>query len=53
MTDAELDRCYTALCEALGQAGVILGEGFDPGAALDGVSFANPLDPTFDLATLE
>jgi predicted nucleic acid-binding protein len=37
----------------LGQAGVILSEVFNPGVVLDGVSFANPLDPAFDLAALE
>ena len=37
----------------LGQVGVILSEDFNPGAVLDGVSFANPLDPTFDLAALD
>jgi hypothetical protein len=31
---------------------VVLSENFDPGAVLDGVSFANPLDPEFDLAAL-
>src|SRR5919107_482698 len=36
----------------LGQVGVILSEDFNPGAVLDGVSFANPLDPAFDLAVL-
>ena len=36
----------------LGQVGVILSEDFNPGAVLDGVSFANPLDPTFDLLAL-
>ena len=36
----------------LGQVGVILSEDFNPGAVLDGVSFANPLDPAFDLAAL-
>jgi predicted nucleic acid-binding protein len=36
----------------LGQVGVILSEDFNPGAVLDGVSFTNPLDPTFDLAAL-
>jgi predicted nucleic acid-binding protein len=36
----------------LGQAGVILSEDFNPGAVLDGVSFANPLDPAFDLLAL-
>jgi len=37
----------------LGQVGVILSEDFNPGAVLDGVSFANPLDPAFDLAALD
>ncbi len=36
----------------LGQVGVVLSEDFNPGAVLDGVSFTNPLDPTFDLADL-
>ena len=36
----------------LGQVGVILSEDFNPGAVLDGVSFANPLDPAFDLLAL-
>ena len=36
----------------LGQVGVILSEDFDPGAVLDGVSFADPLDPEYDLAAL-
>jgi len=36
----------------LGQVGVVLSEDFNPGAVLDGVSFTNPLDPTFDLAVL-
>ena len=36
----------------LGQVGVILSEDFNPGAVLDGVSFTNPLDPTFDFAAL-
>jgi predicted nucleic acid-binding protein len=36
----------------LGQVGVVLSEDFTPGAVLDGVSFANPLDPDFDLAAL-
>ncbi len=35
-----------------GQVAVVLSEDFDPGAVLDGVSFANPLDPEFDLAAL-
>ena len=29
----------------LGQVGVVLSEDFDPGAALKGVKFVNPLDP--------
>jgi len=37
----------------LGQVGVVLSEDFNPGAVLDGVSFANPLDPAFELAALE
>ena len=36
----------------LGQVGVVLSEDFTPGAVLDGVSFANPLDPAFDLLAL-
>jgi len=36
----------------LGQMGVVLSEDFNPGTVLDGVSFTNPLDPAFDLATL-
>jgi len=36
----------------LGQVGVVLSEDFNPGAVLDGVSFANPLDPAFDLLAL-
>jgi predicted nucleic acid-binding protein len=36
----------------LGQVAVVLSEDFDPGAVLDGVSFANPLDPAFNLAAL-
>ena len=36
----------------LGQVGVILSEDFNPGTVLDGVSFTNPLEPDFDLATL-
>ena len=36
----------------LGQMGVVLSEDFNPGTVLDGVSFTNPLDPTFDLAAL-
>ena len=36
----------------LGQVAVILSEDFNTGAVLDGVSFANPLDPAFDLAAL-
>src|SRR3712207_8809285 len=37
----------------LGQIGVVLSENFNPGAVLEGVSFANPLEPAFDLAALE
>jgi hypothetical protein len=37
---------------SLGQGGVLLSEDFNPGAVLDGVSFANPLEPAFDLAAL-
>src|SRR3712207_5496426 len=36
----------------LGQVGVVLSEDFNPGAVLDGVSFANPLNPAFDLTAL-
>ena len=36
----------------LGQVGMVLSEDFNPGAVLDGVSFTNPLDPTFDPAAL-
>ena len=36
----------------LGQVVVVLSEDFNPGAVLDGVSFANPLDPALDLAAL-
>lgn len=36
----------------LGQVGVVLSEEFNPGAVLEGVRFANPLDPAFDLASL-
>src|SRR5215207_3524578 len=36
----------------LGQVAVILSEDFNTGVVLDGVSFANPLDPAFDLAAL-
>ena len=36
----------------LGQVGVVLSEDLNPGAVLDGVAFANPLDPTFELAAL-
>jgi hypothetical protein len=32
--------------------GVVLSEDFKAGPVLDGVSFANPLDPAFDLAAL-
>ncbi|MGI8859471.1 MAG: PIN domain-containing protein [Rubrobacteraceae bacterium] len=37
----------------LGQVGAVLSEDFNPGSVLDGVSFANPLDPAFDLAELD
>ncbi len=37
----------------LGQVGMVLSEDFNPGAVLEGVSFANPLDPAFDLAALK
>jgi predicted nucleic acid-binding protein len=36
----------------LGQLAVALSEDFNPGAVLDGVSFTNPLDLAFDLASL-
>jgi hypothetical protein len=36
----------------VGQVAVVLSEDFNPEALLDGVSFTNPLDPAFDLATL-
>lgn len=36
----------------LAQLPVILSEDFNPGATLEGVSFVNPLDPSFDPATL-
>ena len=36
----------------LGQANAILSEDFNPGAVLDGVMFANPLDPAFDPSSL-
>ena len=36
----------------LGQVAVILSEDFNAGTVLDGVSFTNPLEPDFDLATL-
>ena len=36
----------------LGQVAVVLSEDFNPGVVLDGVSFANPLEPAFDLAAL-
>jgi predicted nucleic acid-binding protein len=36
----------------LGQVGVVLSEDFNPGAVLDGVAFANQLDPAFELAAL-
>lgn len=37
----------------LAQVPVILSEDFNSGATLEGVSFLNPLDPSFDTATLE
>lgn len=37
----------------LGQVGAVLSEDFNPGAVLDGISFANPLDPAFDLSELD
>jgi predicted nucleic acid-binding protein len=37
----------------VGQVGVVLSEDFNPGAVLDGVSFTNPLDPTFDPTILD
>ena len=36
----------------LGQVGVVLSEDFNPGAVLDGISFANPFHPAFDLLAL-
>ena len=36
----------------LGQVGVVLSEDFNPRAVLEGVRFANPLDPAFDPASL-
>ena len=36
----------------LGQVGVVLSEDFNPGAVLEGVRFANPLDPAFDPSSL-
>jgi predicted nucleic acid-binding protein len=36
----------------LGQVGMVLSEDFNAGAVLDGVLFANPLESSFDLATL-
>ena len=36
----------------LGQIGVVLSEDFATGSVVDGVLFANPLDPTFELAAL-
>lgn len=37
----------------LSQLSVILSEDFNPGTVLDGVSFANPLDPAFELSALD
>lgn len=37
----------------LAQIPVVLSEDFNPGATLEGVSFLNPLDPTFDPAALD
>lgn len=37
----------------LAQVPVVLSEDFNPGATLEGISFLNPLDPSFDTATLE
>jgi hypothetical protein len=52
--DLLLLRCPEIWAVArLGQVGVILSEDFNPGAGLlNRVSFANPLDPKNDLATL-
>ncbi len=36
----------------LGQVDVVLSEDFNPGAVLEGVRFANPLDPAFDPSSL-
>ncbi len=36
----------------LGQVSSILSEDFDPGAVIEGVRFADPLDPEFELAIL-
>lgn len=36
----------------LGQIGVVLSEDFATGSVVDGVLFANPLDPTFEIAAL-
>lgn len=36
----------------LGQAAAVSSENFNPGSIVDGISFVNPLDPTYDLAEL-
>ena len=36
----------------LGQVGTVLSEDFATGSVVDGVLFANPLDPTFEIAAL-
>ena len=50
-----LSYCDTQVCAVarLGQVSVVLSEDFNPVAVLDGVSFAIPLGPAFDLAALE
>ena len=60
LMDAVIDTGFTGqlvlppeAVERLGQVGVILSEDFNPGAVRDGASFANPLDPNFDPATLD
>ena len=37
----------------LGQVGVVLSEDFNPGAVIEGVRFADPLDPAFDPSGLK
>ena len=36
----------------LGEVDVVLSENFNLGAVLEGVAFANPLDPAFELVAL-